>query len=532
MGKRKRQNNSGKLQNALKVNCDQPSPNKKIKPIASPLDKKNYKLIPVDEVCLTKVKNVHVYCENDDIYNAMLNQTNVQYNNNKYYLLQLLEDDCEEEYFVWFRWGRVGKKGQSSLQSFKSNLSAAKDCFTEKFHDKTKNTWDTRKDFIKVPGKYDLLQMDYNDDNDDNSRSKIEEAKKIKPKPNLPKSKLKKKLQDLMKLIFDIEAMEKSVKEMNYDANKTPLGKLTKEQISFGFLALKKIEEYINNNHVNSSEFIEACNEFYTRIPHDFGMKRPPLIKTAIQLKEKLNLIETLQGIEVAMNLMNNPLKNLNPIDYHYQMLECGLEPLKASDKDYKMIDLYLQNTHGDTHKHYSLKIVDIFKCYKEKENKNFINYGNRMLLWHGSRLSNWPGILKQGLRIAPPEAPVTGYMFGKGVYFADMCSKSANYCYATDEGLLLLCEVALGNQNKLINANYDANKLPKNKHSVMGLGRTVPNPDEDIVLPDGVKVTVGKPSELKTSDNRSLMYNEYIIYNTRQIKMRYLVRVKFNFNN
>ena len=30
-------------------------------------------------------------------------------------------------------------------------------------------------------------------------------------------------------------------------------------------------------------------------------------------------------------------------------------------------------------------------------------------------------GILSQGLRIAPPEAPVTGYMFGKGVYFADM---------------------------------------------------------------------------------------------------------------
>ena len=44
-----------------------------------------------------------------------------------------------------------------------------------------------------------------------------------------------------------------------------------------------------------------------------------------------------------------------------------------------------------------------------------------RMLLWHGSRLTNWVGILSKGLRIAPPEAPVTGYMFGKGVYFADM---------------------------------------------------------------------------------------------------------------
>lgn len=58
-------------------------------------------------------------------------------------------------------------------------------------------------------------------------------------------------------------------------------------------------------------------------------------------------------------------------------------------------------------------------------------------------------GILSQGLRIAPPEAPVTGYMFGKGVYFADMVSKSANYCFTnsfSNTGLMLLCEVALGN--------------------------------------------------------------------------------------
>jgi len=54
-----------------------------------------------------------------------------------------------------------------------------------------------------------------------------------------------------------------------------------------------------------------------------------------------------------------------------------------------------------------------------------------------------------QGLRIAPPEAPVTGYMFGKGIYFADMVSKSANYCFTShvnSVGLMLLCEVALGN--------------------------------------------------------------------------------------
>lgn len=69
-----------------------------------------------------------------------------------------------------------------------------------------------------------------------------------------------------------------------------------------------------------------------------------------------------------------------------------------------------------------------------------------RRLLWHGSRMTNWMGILGRGLKIAPPEAPCSGYMFGKGVYFADCASKSANYTYANisnNVGLMALCEVS-----------------------------------------------------------------------------------------
>ncbi len=100
------------------------------------------------------------------------------------------------------------------------------------------------------------------------------------------------------------------------------------------------------------------------------------------------------------------------------------------------------------------------------------------MLLWHGSRLTNYVGILSQGLRIAPPEAPVTGYMFGKGIYFADMVSKSANYCGTSKEnsiGCILLCEVALGSMQEKYEADYYANELPEGKHSTKGCGRVGP---------------------------------------------------------
>lgn len=92
----------------------------------------------------------------------------------------------------------------------------------------------------------------------------------------------------------------------------------------------------------------------------------------------------------------------------------------------------------------------------EHKRYKPFKKLPNRKLLWHGSRLANFAGILSQGLRIAPPEAPVTGYMFGKGIYFADMVSKSANYCCTSPSnpvGLLLLCEVALGNMSAFLTA-------------------------------------------------------------------------------
>ena len=72
----------------------------------------------------------------------------------------------------------------------------------------------------------------------------------------------------------------------------------------------------------------------------------------------------------------------------------------------------------ASTHKaKYNLTILDAFTVSRHSESERFepwLDLHNHQLLWHGSRVSNFVGILSQGLRIAPPEAPVTGYMFGK----------------------------------------------------------------------------------------------------------------------
>ncbi|CCO26309.1 poly [Rhizoctonia solani AG-1 IB] len=98
------------------------------------------------------------------------------------------------------------------------------------------------------------------------------------------------------------------------------------------------------------------------------------------------------------------------------------------------------------------------------------VNDGERLLLWHGSRSTNFAGILKQGLRIAPPEAPVTGYEFGKGVYFGDMLAISANYthCYQSGGmGLLLLCETVTRPYHEEYGFNFHADKTSKENGKV-----------------------------------------------------------------
>ncbi|XP_018425532.1 PREDICTED: poly [ADP-ribose] polymerase 2 isoform X2 [Nanorana parkeri] len=489
---------------------------------------------PIDPECSSKIGKAHVFCEEDDVYDVMLNQTNLQFNNNKYYLIQLLEDDGAKRFSVWMRWGRVGKVGQNSLVSYGGDLQKAKDVFQKKFFDKTKNVWSERGNFEKVPGKYDMLHLDYNTTTEEEKN--VVEVDKLSDIPK-PECKLDNLVQALIQLICNMQNMEDTVLEMKYDTKKAPLGKLTVDQIHAGYSSLQRIENCIKQQKFGK-HLLEACNEFYTRIPHDFGLKTPPLIRTVEELALKVRLLEALGDIQIAVKLASMDLgSHEHPLDRHYRQLQCSLEPLGKTSDEFQLIECYLKTTHASTHNDYTMTLMNVFRLKKEGEESNFrAELPNRMLLWHGSRLSNWVGILSQGLRVAPPEAPVTGYMFGKGIYFADVSSKSANDCFTSRDknvGILLLCEVALGNCNELIAADYDAQKQLKGKHSTKGVGRSIPDPQKSIkhegaMVPMGPLIDTG----LQNNDGYTLNYNEYIVYDSCQVQMKYLLQVNFNYES
>ncbi|KAK2581903.1 hypothetical protein KPH14_002360 [Odynerus spinipes] len=466
----------------------------------------------------------HVYQKGKDKYTVTLGLTDIQTKRNSYYKLQILKHDKMEKYWLFRSWGRIG----TTIGGTKLEEMLLEDCiekFEELYEEKTGNEWQNRNHFVKVPHKMYPIEIDHGDDED---TSKLLESD--------IKSNLEKPVQDLMRLIFNVENMKKVMLEFEIDMDKMPLGKITKKQIQKAYSVLTELQEFVKKATPERTVLIDASNRFYTLIPHNFGVSGPKILETIEEIQIKCEMLEALLEMEIAYNLLHCKTdETKNPLDAHYEQLKTKIEVLNKSTKEYEAIKQYVKNTHASTHSFYELEIEDVFVIKRQGEDQRFKPFKklhNRKLLWHGSRTTNFAGILSQGLRIAPPEAPVTGYMFGKGIYFADMVSKSANYCCTNTEhptGLLMLCEVALGNMYERYEADY-IEKLPKNYHSTFGRGQTQPDPNVVYKMEDDVEVPYGPPVPAKLKKKSSLLYDEFIVYDVAQVRSRYLVKMNFKY--
>ena len=249
------------------------------------------------------------------------------------------------------------------------------------------------------------------------------------------------RVEDLIQLIGDLKMINKQMENIGYNVKKLPLGQLSKHNLLKAYRVLQDIETNLLKPLSSQNDFVSLSNDFYTLIPYDFGRKRPPIINTEMLLREKLEMVEALVGGVESY-------ETIQSCHELYDSLNCKIYPLEIS-LEWKVVEDYLFNTHSAKHADYSITVLDIFKVEKfpDVDQKNQ-EKGTRKLLFHGSRLSNFAGILSKGLRITPPHVPQTGSLLGRGIYFADMMSKSSHYCFTTREnniGLILLCDICLG---------------------------------------------------------------------------------------
>jgi len=323
------------------------------------------------------------------------------------------------------------------------------------------------------------------------------------------------------------------LKSLDVDVDRFPLGNLSADQIKAGYQILCQLSRKLESDSPNAQEICDYSSKFYTLIPHDFGMSRPPPIRTRAHLQKKIQLVELLAELQKSSHIFALRSGAANLVDLHYNALHCKISPLEVDDPTFVTLEKMVGGTHAPTHADWKLDVKGIFSLERPGEklrNSPFQCLPNRRLLWHGSRTSNFIGILAQGLRIAPKEAPRTGYMFGKGIYFADLSSKSAQYCHATKDnpyGLLLLADVALGNMHEKLEAEY-LDRAPKYFHSVWGRGKMAPTQESKVDV-DGCDAYLG-PARVTDVESSSLNYNEFIVYDVGQVLLKYLVLVKFEF--
>ncbi|KAI5731887.1 hypothetical protein M8J77_017860 [Diaphorina citri] len=468
----------------------------------------------------------------DDRYlNAVMGKTDVAAGKNSFYKLQVLKSKIHKEKYYLFRaWGRIGTSiGGTKVQDFK-DVESAFDEFDRCFEKETGNSW--LEDFYPIPGKMKLLDVKYED---------TSKSKKVKVEPMDIECSLEKPVAALVELLFDEKAMTATLKEYELDMDRMPLGKLSAKHLAQGYSILNEVISVLDRNaeaDVKDRLILTLTNSFYTHIPHSFGLADPPLLDNKQLVVQKMEMIDAMTQIELAYTIkQEGPSAGVHPLVNCYEKLQANIKSVDTSHPHYEIIHKYVQNTHAKTHRQYSLNIETIFEVSRHGEDKRFKPFeklGNKHLLWHGSRLTNFASIISKGLCIAPPEAPVTGYMFGKGIYFADSVSKSANYCMTNSTnnvGLLLLCEVALGKVVKKTQAEF-VTKLPNGFHSVQGQGRNCPDPKGSIVLDNNITVPLGTLIDLPRDQakNLSLLYNEFIVYDPAQVKIRYILKVRFNY--
>ncbi|XP_056194209.1 protein mono-ADP-ribosyltransferase PARP3 isoform X2 [Falco biarmicus] len=461
-------------------------------------------------------------------YDCTLNQTNINANNNKFYIIQLIEHDGA--YSVWTRWGRVGEVGQSKLMPYAS-LEAAKKDFEKKFHEKTKNSWAARENFIAQPGKYTLIEVQSGAGQEMEVALKVDgvDRDKVCKQRVLPCT-LDKATQDLVSLIFSSDMFQDAMQTMNINVKKMPLGKLSKQQIARGFEVLEELEAALREQPSQAALLEDLSSRFYTIIPHNFGRARPPPINSPDLLRAKKDMLLVLADIEVAQSLQAQKVKEeeevAHPLDQDYALLCCQLSLLDPASWEYQLIQNYVTQTGHKLH------ILNIWQVARDGEDERFKAHDlleNRRLLWHGTNVAVIAAILKSGLRIMPH----SGGRVGRGIYFASENSKSACYvgCTSKKVGIMFLTEVALGKPYRITCDDPTLCQPPTGYDSVLACGQTEPDPAQDQeVLLDGRKVLVcqGKPIPMPAYKNSSFSQSEYLIYQESQCRIRYLVQLRF----
>lgn len=449
-------------------------------------------------------------------YTCELNQVDISRNANKFYIIQIVKTSSNS-FYLCTRHGRVGLHGVASKSELSKDTCILS--FEKLFRDKTGISWDNRNTLSSKPGKYTYMKI-------------VGHVKS----PNVAKTVVVNVPQlvgvhkDVVTTLTEIcsrQLMETTLKtNLNIDTKKMPLGMIHKSQLDNAEEILRKLEHLVITYPRNvrtqdvQSQLINLSNQYWTLIPRASKTNKPlEIIDNITTIQSLADELDNLKSIQIASDM----LERTTNLDKLYKEINCDMEECSIAE-----LTLLKEMCDTASKNHMPIRLVSAIKVDKSEleendKNNNFEKVGNFAYLFHGSITANWMAILKEGLRIPKPEQVSNGSTLGKGCYFADCITKSANYCRlekSGDCGYILVAKVALGRQHKVYGCFCDGLDM-KIYDSRMGVGRfSTPS-----IRVDGVMYPINEPVITQTTS--SFNFNEYVIFDATQYRIKYLVKVE-----
>ncbi|KAL8501172.1 hypothetical protein ACS0TY_020650 [Phlomoides rotata] len=354
--------------------------------------------------------------------------------------------------------------------------------------------------------------------------------------------KLDSKVANFMKVLCGQEIYRYALMEMGLDFPQLPLGMVTD-------LHLKRCEDLllglpVKLKQTEAGPLRDAMwSDFSQRIFTLLPSTRPYVFRDFNDAADHgAAALETIRDINVASRLIGDMTGATldDPLFERYKKLGCSISPLEKDTDDYKMIANYLEKTYQPVRVgeiSYGVSIDDVF-AVEVSAGPSFDEIKklpNKVLLWCGTRSSNLLRHLQKGFLPAVCFLPVPGYMFGRAIVCSDAAAEAARYGFTAidrPEGYLVLAVASLGeNVTEITRAPEESKQLEEERNGVIGFGRKKTDESEHFVWKDDIKVPCGRIISSEHKDS-PLEYNEYAVYDTKQVSIRFLVGVRYEEKN
>jgi poly [ADP-ribose] polymerase len=451
---------------------------------------------------------------------AVLQVTDIRSNHNKYYALELhtAAVNGRAVYRLFTHYGRTDDletnpdAGRKECRYF-SDLAEAEASYHSIYREKTS----PRKGYKEVSLASAKIGSPKgrgasSGEVDAGTIRKIAEVKGTRPPA--PTSSLHPKVQDLVRYLYaeSTGALTSTLAvKITAQGIETPLGILTLGQIEKGEAILHEIYGLFQKRSPakHRERMVELSGAFFTTIPHRLGRSRAAVdtavIDTLEQFQQKQEILQLMKDM-LQIN-GDESLLYESQVDAQYKALRCHINWIEPGSPQFKELERHVVESQV---KRRGVKVLNIYSVRRDDERARFAGHvGNERLLFHGSRVQNWVGILSRGILL--PKIVVSmgvhrtdaGWL-GNGIYFGDAACTSANYTTAGQGGsrFMALTHVALGKVKQYTQITYGLTAPPAGHDSCHGV----------------------RGSWLKHSQFAD---DEYVIYATNQQRLEYLVEFK-----